>query len=122
MFGSDLLVAPKVNDFAQPYEVKLPAGLWYDFWTGQPVARSNPDRRPSARHASRLRTGRNDSAAAAGGTEYERSPAGPARIFVYPGPNCQGSLYQDDGNTLAYLVASSCESGLHANPALRLCG
>src|SRR5262249_55232975 len=29
-------------------------------------------------------------------------PQSPLQISVYPGPDCRGSLYQDDGNTLAY--------------------
>jgi alpha-glucosidase (family GH31 glycosyl hydrolase) len=44
-------------------------------------------------------------------------PQGPLRISVYPGANCRGSLYQDDGNTLAYQhgdytrMQFTCESG-----------
>jgi alpha-glucosidase (family GH31 glycosyl hydrolase) len=33
----NLLVAPKVLEFVGTYEVKLPAGVWYDFWTGKQV-------------------------------------------------------------------------------------
>jgi len=29
-------------------------------------------------------------------------PQGPLELGVYPGPNCKGSIYQDDGNTMAY--------------------
>jgi alpha-glucosidase len=29
-------------------------------------------------------------------------PNGPLTVRVYPGKDCQGSLYQDDGNTMAY--------------------
>src|SRR5262249_54907755 len=35
MFGPDLLVAPKVDEKFEPYEATLPAGPWYDFWTGR---------------------------------------------------------------------------------------
>ena len=50
-------------------------------------------------------------------------PQGPLQISVYPGPNCQGSLYQDDGNTMAYRrgeflrIGFTCESD---SSALRL--
>src|ERR1051325_1688193 len=37
MFGPHLLVAPKLVEFVGPYEVQLPGGNWYDFWSGQPV-------------------------------------------------------------------------------------
>jgi alpha-glucosidase len=29
-------------------------------------------------------------------------PAGPLELRVYPGADCEGSLYQDDGHTFAY--------------------
>jgi len=32
----------------------------------------------------------------------DEAPQGPLEINVYPGSNCQGSLYEDDGNTFAY--------------------
>jgi len=36
MFGPDLLVAqnPSPEEIA-PYEVYLPPGVWYDYWTGE---------------------------------------------------------------------------------------
>ena len=102
MFGSGLLVAPKVIEFAQPYDVKLPAGLWYDFWTGQPVEGQVQTVDPPLDTLPVY---------VRGGTILPQQPLventnevpqGPLEISVYPGPNCQGSLYQDDGNTLAY--------------------
>ncbi|MEG9437603.1 DUF5110 domain-containing protein [Edaphobacter sp. HDX4] len=40
LFGPDLLVAPSpYPDELDPYEVKLPPGDWYDYWTGQLAAR-----------------------------------------------------------------------------------
>ena len=37
----------------------------------------------------------------------EQVPQGPIEINVYPGPDCHGSLYEDDGNTLAYTRGES---------------
>jgi alpha-glucosidase len=102
MFGSRLLVAPKASDFAEPYEVKLPAGPWYNFWTGQPVEGQIQTVDPPLDTLPVY---------VRGGTILPQQPVientnevpqGPLEISVYPGPNCQGSLYQDDGNTLAY--------------------
>lgn len=36
LFGENLLVAPVVWEGCTELEVYLPAGEWYDFWTGQP--------------------------------------------------------------------------------------
>lgn len=40
LFGPDLLVAPSpYPDELDPYELKLPPGDWYDYWTGELAAR-----------------------------------------------------------------------------------
>lgn len=103
MFGGSLLVAPKVWPFLDPYLVALPKGDWYDFWTGSrmyggktisvdppldtlPVyvrAGSILPLQPVIQHVG-------------------ETPQGPLALHVYPGPQCGGDLYMDDGNTLAY--------------------
>jgi alpha-glucosidase len=46
----------------------------------------------------------------------EEKPVGPLLLRVYPGRDCSGSLYQDDGKTLAFQrgdflrVAFTCEA------------
>jgi alpha-glucosidase len=103
MFGPDLLIAPKLNEKFEPYDVTLPPGIWYDLWTGREtgsVKNLNPPldtlpvfvrggaivpEQPVVQHT-------------------EEIPQGPLQISVYPGPDCHGSLYQDDGNTLAYTL------------------
>jgi len=120
MFGASLLVAPKVWDFVQAYDVTLPQGDWYDYWTGEKVAGGskimvNPPldtlpvyvrggsvipQQPVVQHV-------------------EESPQGPLELRVYPGPDCRGDLYADDGNTLQYQhgqflrVQFSCELTPH---------
>jgi alpha-glucosidase len=32
----------------------------------------------------------------------DERPKGALKLLVFPGPNCEGSLYQDDGRTLEY--------------------
>ena len=101
MFGSDLLVAPKVDEKFAPYQVTLPSGTWYDFWTGKDASATrtlNPalDMLPVF-----VRAGAIIPEQPVVQTTDE-TPQGPLQIAVYPGQNCHGSLYQDDGNTLAY--------------------
>jgi len=103
MFGRSLLVAPKVWDTADPYPVVLPRGDWYNFWTGEkqvggtsiPVAPALDQlpvyvragtvlpEQPTVRHV-------------------EEVPNGPLQLRVFPGPDCRGDLYMDEGSTLAY--------------------
>jgi alpha-glucosidase len=103
MFGSNLLVAPKVWPFTDGYTVTLPKGDWYDYWTGNRVnggkalavnppldtlpvyvrAGSILPQQPLIQHVG-------------------ETPSGPLELRVYPGPQCSGDLYMDDGDTLAY--------------------
>ena len=107
LFGSDLLIAPRLDEGAQPYEVQLPKGDWYDYWTGRrfsaplqggaklvldpaldvmPVfvrAGAILAQQPVVQH-----TG--------------ETPRGPLELRVYPGGASRGSLYWDDGHTFAY--------------------
>jgi alpha-glucosidase len=101
MFGDSLVVAPKVWEFTGTYSVSLPAGGWYDFWTGAKV--------PSKLEV----TPRLDTLPVyvRAGSIIPQQPVvqnvdetlqGPLTLNVYPGPQCHGSLYTDDGNTMAY--------------------
>jgi alpha-glucosidase len=117
MFGADLLVAPKVVESVGRYEVRLPDGVWYDFWTGkQAQGRTQTVDPPLGTLPVYVR----------GGTilpeqpvvqNSDEVPQGPLQVSVYPGPNCAGSLYQDDGNTMAYKsgkflrIDFTCDSG-----------
>jgi len=100
MFGPSLLVAPG-NETTNPYEVKFPAGPWYDLWTGQSVS----DKQMVEPALDTL------PAYVRGGSilpeqpvvqSTNETPNGPLQLSVYPGPDCKGSLYDDDGNTFAY--------------------
>ena len=99
--GRDLLVAgPPRPESPKPFNICLPAKGWYDYWTGLPVASEklteNPrlDRlpvfvRPGAiipRQALVQST--------------SQTPAGPLQLEVYPGEDCRGELYLDDGVTV----------------------
>jgi len=102
MFGSNLLVAPKVAEFVGPYEVQLPGGNWYDFWSGQQVSGETKtvdpplDTLPVYVRAGSILPQQPLV------QNLDETPEGPVQISVYPGPDCRGSLYQDDGNSFAY--------------------
>ena len=112
LWGPDILVAPKVENFLMPYEIKLPPGEWYDFWTGKKA----PGWRPPEQQGG-VATLKIDPPldvlpvyVRAGAIIPEQpliqstreTPQGPLELLVYPGPDCQGTLYADDGNTLNY--------------------
>ena len=121
-FGPSILVAasPSPEEVA-PYEVHLPPGVWYDYWTGERLDR----RAPIAAQDHEIRDAQNkglkpvmvDPGAADlpiyvhGGAilplaplvqSTMEKPIGPLTLRVFPGESCQGELYQDDGTTYAF--------------------
>lgn len=103
LFGRDFFVAPVTTETMDAEEIVLPPGEWYDYWTSE--KHTNKERiklhprldemplyvragaivpmQPVVQHTGEV-------------------PSGPLQLHVYPGDDCQGSLYQDDGHTFAY--------------------
>ena len=103
MFGRSLLVAPKVWPFLDPYDVVLPPGEWFDFWTNEKIAgdqkkQVNPplDTLPVYVRAGSIIPQQPVV------QSTDETPQGPLELRVYAGPDCSGDLYQDDGNSFAY--------------------
>ena len=137
LLGPSLLIAPPpFGEMLDDYMVSFPAAAWYDFWTGEKVAAQPPG--PASADAAKA-----DVAAklpeprkihpqleampvyVRGGTilpmepliqNTDETPKGPLELRVYPGAQCGGSIYLDDGHTFAYQSgeflrqAFSCES------------
>ncbi|GAC1620571.1 MAG: glycoside hydrolase family 31 protein [Candidatus Acidiferrum sp.] len=103
MFGHDLLVAPAISEMMDAMQVSLPAGQWYDYWTGDIVRQTGPltlspklDELPVFVRAGAILPQQPVV------QNVEEVPQGPLELRVYPGPECHGTLYADDGNTFAY--------------------
>lgn len=125
MFGPDILVAasPSPEEVA-PYEVHLPPGLWYDYWTGARLDRRAPiaardleirDTQSSALQPIMVQPKLDQlpvyvRAGAIVPMEplvqsTEERPDGPLTLRVYPpapGDACGGDLYQDDGKSFDF--------------------
>ncbi|WP_380785695.1 TIM-barrel domain-containing protein [Sphingomonas sp. R86521] len=124
--GKGLLVAPPPKpESPQAYEICLPAGGWYDYWTGKRAGAAQGDVPGPVQSASQA-TGdprtRGDVFTAIprldqlpvfvrAGTILPRqplvqstaeTPAGPLSLDVYPGADCRGDLYADDGHSTAF--------------------
>jgi alpha-glucosidase len=107
--GSSLLIAP--SPFAETpddYVVSFPKGQaqWYDFWTGLKAVTHQPT--SSMRIHPVLDT---LPVYVRGGSilplqpliqSTDETPTGPLELRIYPGENCTGSLYLDDGHTFRY--------------------
>ena len=127
LLGPAMLVAPfYLPDMVDDYSVSFPPGDWYDFWTGEKMP--HPPIAPNIVEVSNA-AARGDSLANApmpaklhqkldtlpvyvrGGSilpmqpvvqSTDETPEGPLELRVYPGKDCTGTLYQDDGHTFAY--------------------
>ena len=130
LFGSDLLVAPPpYPEQKDPYEVKLPPGHWFDFWTGLPVQfapGTGVAKFGQIKRATETLTVQPKEESlpvyVRGGAivpmepltqSTMQKPVGPLTLVVYPGDDCRGSVYVDDGVSFAY------RSGAFARIALR---
>jgi alpha-glucosidase len=121
LLGHGLLVAasPSPEEVA-PYEVHLPPGAWFDYWTGQRIDRngavSGRDleiRDAAAQAAPLMVTPKLDELPiyVHAGTilpiapltqSTMEKPDGPLTLRVYPGPDCAGDIYEDDGHSFGY--------------------
>jgi alpha-glucosidase len=148
MVGPDLLVAaPAFEDKAGDYEATLPSSGWYDLWTGKRVGEDRQQ----------VQGGGLQAEPAAGPVlpavrihrelatlpvfvrpgamlpieplvqSTEETPVGPLTLRVFPGPDCGGHLYQDDGKSFAYKQGAflrmnfSCEvSADHGNVRIHI--
>jgi alpha-glucosidase len=124
LFGNNLLVAPAVYpEKPDAYSVELPLVNWYNYWTGEKVdggvwsdgvpALNDPgfigrkimikpqlDVLPVfVREGSILPLQPLVQSTA-------ETPQGPLTLRVYPGKDCKGTLYMDDGRSFAYKQGS----------------
>ena len=117
LFGPSILVADSPSpEEVGPYEVKLPPGLWYDYWTGEKLDRRAPVASRDLEIRDAKSTGLPPVMVAPGPADLPiyvvagtivpiaplvqstgETPAGPLTLRVFPGDGCQGSVYQDDG-------------------------
>ena len=122
LFGPSILVAasPSPEEVA-PYEVHLPPGVWYDYWTGEKLDRRAVmtardleirEADPNALKTIMVNPGPADLPVyvRAGAIvpmaplvqSTSEKPQGPLTLRVFPGEACSGDLYQDDGTTFDF--------------------
>jgi alpha-glucosidase len=103
LFGHDLFVSPVTTELQDEKVIQLPPGSWYDYWSGE---------KSSDRELKKLKPALNELPVfVRAGAIVPRQPLvqntgetpnGALELRVYPGPDCKGSLYQDDGHSLNY--------------------
>jgi alpha-glucosidase len=96
--GTDLLVAASPHpDQPRSYDICLPAKGWYDYWTGLPLPSEKVSEFPKLDHLPVfVRPGAIIVKEPLVQSTSE-IPKGPLEIEVYPGSDCRGEIYLDDG-------------------------
>lgn len=124
--GKSLLIAPPPHpESPQAYDVCLPAGGWFDYWTGKRAGTPQASAQGPIQSATQATGG----AHALGDTVSEtprldhlpvfvragtvlprqavvqstaETPKGPLQLDIYPGADCAGTLYFDDGHSMGF--------------------
>ncbi|HEY1533611.1 MAG TPA: glycoside hydrolase family 31 protein [Polyangiaceae bacterium] len=108
LLGRDLLVAPKLVPGRVGYDVSLPHADWYDTTTGALIAGGGHVQVSASDDSVRL-------FARAGAIiasqpvvqDSDEAPRGPLHLDVWPGAECDGALYLDDGHSFAFKSGAS---------------
>ena len=91
---------PPRPESPEAFDICLPKGGWYDYWTGLPVKQAKLTETPKLEYLPVF---------VRAGTILPRqplvqstaeTPRGPLSLDIYPGPECRGDLYLDDGLTV----------------------
>lgn len=109
--GRDLLVAGSPKPEASvPYDVCLPGLEWYDYWSGNPVKGTADPSRTHLTFQAAPTAGSLPVYVRAGAIVPRQplvqstafTPQGALEVHVYPGEDCAGTLYDDDGISMGY--------------------
>jgi alpha-glucosidase len=113
----------------QDYKICLPAGRWYDYWTGAPVTVLPSAKSVSATVGAPMSQVITETPALdrlpvfvrAGAIlpsqplvqSTSQTPQGPLSLDVYPGNDCRGTIYADDGHSMAYAQQGYLRQQVH---------
>ena len=103
LFGDDLLAAPVLHQGEKERSVYLPKGGWYDYWTGHKFAGGQTIKMPVNLDSIPMFV-------RGGGfifrqpaiQDTDEMPGNPLQVLIAPAKDSSSTLYEDDGETLAY--------------------
>lgn len=103
LFGSDLLVAPVLEEAAQTRDVYLPQGEWYDYWSGARFTGKQSVSMPVTLASIPIfvRAGAFVFQQPVVQSTNEMSGQ-PLEVMLYPAASSERTEYEDDGNTFDY--------------------
>ncbi|PTY05588.1 alpha-xylosidase [Opitutaceae bacterium EW11] len=103
LFGPAFLVSPVTTYRARERSVYLPAGEWYDFWSGQQIAGQQTITAAAPYDAIPLHVRAGSIVPMGPELQYTgEKPAEPITLMVYAGADGRFTIYEDDGLTYGY--------------------
>lgn len=102
LFGRDLLIAPKLDETLESYEITLPPSTWFDYWTGKQIATPTLTLDPPLDMLPVFVRGGAIIPQQPLVQTTDETPQGPLELRIYPGNDCAGSIYADDGKSFDY--------------------
>jgi alpha-glucosidase/alpha-D-xyloside xylohydrolase len=121
LWGPDLLVVPVVAKGAKARRLYLPAGDWYDWWTGEKVAGKRWVERPVDLATLPLYVRAGAIVPLDPVRQYTAQPVTePTTLQIYRGADGRFVLYDDDGKSLAYLKGQGVWTALMWDDARRV--
>jgi len=111
LWGRDLLVPPVMEKGAKSRRLYLPAGHWYDWWTGEKLEGMRWVERPIDLATLPLYARAGSVIPLDPVRQYTDQPAPePTMLRVFPGADGTFTLYDDDGQSLGYRDGSDTKT------------
>jgi alpha-glucosidase len=125
LLGEAMLIMPSPDlESPAPYQACLPQGVWYDYWSGQKRMATAADNAGAPQFHITPNLARLPIFIRAGSIiprqplvqSTAENPAGALTLDVYPGENCHGILYWDDGHSMAFEHNGYLRQKVHCTP------
>lgn len=111
LWGRDLLVAPVTEKAAKSWRVYLPAGDWFDWWTGEKVSGGQWTERPVDLATMPIYVRAGAIIPFDPVRQYMSEQVdGPTSLKIFPGADGEFTLYDDDGESPAYLKGTDSKT------------
>lgn len=111
LWGRDLLVAPVTEKAAKSWHVYLPAGDWFDWWTGEKVSGDQWKERPVDLATMPIYVRAGAIIPFDPVRQYMSEQVdGPTSLKIFPGTDGEFTLYDDDGESPAYLKGADAKT------------
>lgn len=120
LFGPSFLINPVTEPSAESRRLYLPAGSWYDFWTGEQVKGGRFHTAPAPLDTIPVYVSAGAIIPLGPVVQYAaEKPADPIELRIYRGASGDFTLYEDDGLTYSYQKGEHATIPIHWDDAGR---